>query len=67
VTNLIAKMEAAAEVDADEHNEGRPAFNKLRMVSEVDGFLAQVGGSCAAAAETAHNNDAMPLFADAWL
>jgi hypothetical protein len=45
VDDKIAKMEAAAETDMDEHAAGRPATSKLRMLSEVEEFLAQVCGA----------------------
>jgi hypothetical protein len=48
VDDKIAKMEAAAETDMDEHTAGRPATSKLRMLSEVEEFLAKV---CAVGAQ----------------
>ena len=37
----VAKMEAAAEEDSEQHAAGRPAVQKLKMLSEVEDFLAQ--------------------------
>lgn len=42
VNDLIAKMEACAEEDMRFHGEGKPAINKLKILSEVEGFIAQV-------------------------
>ncbi len=42
VDDKCAKMEAAAEEDMEQHEAGRPAVQKLKMLAEVDDFLAQV-------------------------
>ena len=42
VDDKFAKMEAAAEEDMEQHEAGRPAVQKLKMLAEVDDFLAQV-------------------------
>ena len=40
----MAKMEAAAEADMEEHSMKRPAVQKLKFLAEIEGFLAQVCG-----------------------
>jgi hypothetical protein len=42
VDDKIAKMEAAAEADMEEHQNRRPAIHKLKVLAEVEEFLAQV-------------------------
>ncbi len=42
VDDKIAKMEAAAEADMEEHEKKRPAVQKLRFLAEIEEFLAQV-------------------------
>lgn len=44
VDDKIAKMEAAAELDAEARSKNQPAINKLKMLHEVEAFLAQVRG-----------------------
>ncbi|GAX85985.1 hypothetical protein CEUSTIGMA_g13401.t1 [Chlamydomonas eustigma] len=41
VDDKIAKMEAAAEADMEEHQNRRPAIHKLKVLAEVEEFLAQ--------------------------
>eukprot|EP00798_Chlamydomonas_sp_ICE-L_P021242 gene21242-28158_t len=41
VDDKLAKMEAAAEEDMEQHEAGRPAVQKLKMLKEADDFLAQ--------------------------
>lgn len=43
VNDMIAKMEAAAEEDMEEHAKKRPALHKLRTLKEVEEFVVQVG------------------------
>ena len=46
----MAKMEAAAEADMEDHVNKRPAIQKLKILAEVEDFLSQVccwdGGRC---------------------
>ena len=37
----MAKMEAAAETDMEDHGNKRPAIQKLKILSEVEDFLSQ--------------------------
>lgn len=42
VDDKLAKMEAAAEADMEDHEKKRPAIQKLKILAEIQGFLAQV-------------------------
>jgi len=42
VDDKLAKMEAAAEADMEDHERRKPATQKLKILAEVEDFLAQV-------------------------
>ena len=42
VDDKMAKMEAAAEADMEDHGNKRPAIQKLKILAEVEDFLSQV-------------------------
>ena len=41
VDDNIAKMEAAVEADMEQHEQSKPAIQKLKFLKEVEDFLAQ--------------------------
>ena len=36
VDNFVARLESAAELDMEAHNEFKPAINKLKMLPDVE-------------------------------